>query len=205
MQKNIKVEVGMQLDDFGRRLREERERLGLSQEAFGAIGGVKKLAQLKYEKGERAPDANYLAAIKKRGVDISFLLTGDRNEEAERFAFHDLLLLIGARLGIDSEVMEKLMFQAWQDEERNMLGEALEEVNVSRLLDDVWKKLPKPEVDCRTLEAVLEGIESTLERKGKQLQPRNKSSMVSMFYQSARDTGKVDLKMIEYAVSLATD
>ena len=39
------------------RLKEERERMGLSQEKFGAIGGVKKLAQINYEKGERNADS----------------------------------------------------------------------------------------------------------------------------------------------------
>ncbi|MCL7660626.1 XRE family transcriptional regulator, partial [Klebsiella pneumoniae] len=42
-------------NNIGSRLREERERLGLSQQALGEIGGVKKLTQLNYEKGDRAP------------------------------------------------------------------------------------------------------------------------------------------------------
>lgn len=67
--------------DIGMRLREERERLGLSQLAMGDIGGVKKLTQLNYEKGERAPDAFYLYAISKMGVDIQFIVTGIRSSE----------------------------------------------------------------------------------------------------------------------------
>ncbi|AHF77588.1 Putative prophage transcriptional regulator [Sodalis praecaptivus] len=63
----------------GMRLKEERERLKLSQEAFGNIGGVKKLAQHKYEKDERAPDSNYLAALSLAGVDILYVLTGRRS------------------------------------------------------------------------------------------------------------------------------
>jgi transcriptional regulator with XRE-family HTH domain len=60
------------------RLREERKRLGLTQERFGAEGGVGKLAQLNYEKGERSPDAAYLSAIALVGVDVSYVLTGER-------------------------------------------------------------------------------------------------------------------------------
>ncbi|HFW3714473.1 TPA: helix-turn-helix domain-containing protein [Salmonella enterica subsp. enterica serovar Oranienburg] len=71
MQKNI-----------GMRLREERERLGLSQLAMGEIGGVKKLTQLNYEKGERSPDAAYLCAISKFGADIQFIVTGVRSAES---------------------------------------------------------------------------------------------------------------------------
>ncbi|MBP6897386.1 MAG: helix-turn-helix transcriptional regulator [Pseudacidovorax sp.] len=61
------------------RLREERERLGLSQEKFGALGGVLKRAQINYEKGERAPDSAYLAAIAEAGADVLYVLTGQRN------------------------------------------------------------------------------------------------------------------------------
>lgn len=64
---------------IGERLKEERERLNLSQMAFGDIGGVKKLAQLRYEKGERMPDASYLCAISKIGADVQFIITGVRS------------------------------------------------------------------------------------------------------------------------------
>lgn len=64
------------------RLREERKRLGLTQERFGAEGGVGKLAQLNYEKGERSPDAAYLSAIALAGVDVSYVLTGERGAAA---------------------------------------------------------------------------------------------------------------------------
>ncbi|MEI7367044.1 XRE family transcriptional regulator [Pectobacterium sp. 1950-15] len=67
--------------NIGERLREERERLSLSQLALGEIGGVKKLAQLKYEKGERSPDADYLNGIAKIGVDIQYVVLGKRSAE----------------------------------------------------------------------------------------------------------------------------
>ena len=47
------------MSGIGDRLREERERLRLSQGNFGEIGGVKANAQGKYESGERFPDAEY--------------------------------------------------------------------------------------------------------------------------------------------------
>lgn len=71
----------MQLS-IGERLKEERERLGLSQLAFGELGGVKKLAQLNYEKGDRFPDAQYLAALAKFGVDVQYVVTGSRSVSA---------------------------------------------------------------------------------------------------------------------------
>ncbi|MBC2658312.1 XRE family transcriptional regulator [Pseudomonas sp. MSSRFD41] len=68
--------------DIGDRLREERERLGFTQPAFGAIGGVQKLAQLKYEKGDRFPGADYLAAIARLGADVLYIVTGLHSAEA---------------------------------------------------------------------------------------------------------------------------
>jgi transcriptional regulator with XRE-family HTH domain len=60
------------------RLREERERLGFTQEAFAVLGGVQKRAQINYEKGERHPDSAYLAAIAAAGADVLYILTGQR-------------------------------------------------------------------------------------------------------------------------------
>ena len=70
------------MSTFGERLKEERERLRLNQTAFGEIGGVKKQAQLNYEKGERNPDAEYLALIAMAGVDVAYVLTGARAQNA---------------------------------------------------------------------------------------------------------------------------
>src|SRR5258708_37520550 len=40
------------MDEFSQRLREERKRLGLSQEAFASLGGVSKNTQSNYERSE---------------------------------------------------------------------------------------------------------------------------------------------------------
>jgi transcriptional regulator with XRE-family HTH domain len=65
--------------DICNRLREERERLKLSQVALGEIGGIKKLAQINYESGKRTPDAQYLQAISRIGVDVLYVVTGERS------------------------------------------------------------------------------------------------------------------------------
>lgn len=64
---------------IGSRLREERERLGLNQEAFAQItpSGTRQ-SQSNYEKGARSPDAEYLAAISGAGADVLYIITGER-------------------------------------------------------------------------------------------------------------------------------
>lgn len=67
-------------DGFGQRLREERERLGLSQTALATAGGVKRLAQGQYEKGLSSPSVRYLAAVASVGIDIQYTLFGHRRD-----------------------------------------------------------------------------------------------------------------------------
>jgi len=63
---------------IGRRLKDEREKLGFNQTDFAAIGGVGRKSQFNYEEGERNPDAVYLAAIAAAGADIQYIVTGER-------------------------------------------------------------------------------------------------------------------------------
>jgi transcriptional regulator with XRE-family HTH domain len=63
---------------IGGRLVEERKRRALSQAAFAALAGVSVKTQVLYEKAERVPDANYLAAIAGHGFDVLYVLTGVR-------------------------------------------------------------------------------------------------------------------------------
>lgn len=67
-------------DGFGLRLREERERLGLSQVALATVGGVKRLAQGQYEKEVSSPSVRYLAAIASVGIDLQYALFGRRRD-----------------------------------------------------------------------------------------------------------------------------
>ena len=64
---------------IGDRLREERVRLGLTQPVIGEMGGITKKTQMLYEGGERAPGADYLAAVADHGVDVRYVLTGKRD------------------------------------------------------------------------------------------------------------------------------
>ena len=79
--KKIPVKVFCMKNDIGQRLREERERLGLSQVAMSDIGGVKKLTQLRYEKGDSFPDAAYLAALSRFGLDVQYVVLGIHSPE----------------------------------------------------------------------------------------------------------------------------
>ncbi|WP_415858179.1 helix-turn-helix domain-containing protein [Burkholderia ubonensis] len=66
------------MTQIGSRLRDERLRIGLSQDEFATVGGVARRSQSAYESDERSPDAAYLLAVREIGVDIGYVLTGER-------------------------------------------------------------------------------------------------------------------------------
>ena len=70
------------MPDFSERLRTERERLELSQQALAEKCGVTARSQRNYESGERNPDSAYLAAIAAAGADVLYILTGQRSGAA---------------------------------------------------------------------------------------------------------------------------
>lgn len=66
---------------FGRRLREVRERLRLTQEQFAELGGVKRVSQHLYEQDARVPDLNYVQHLKDHGVDVGYLILGSNTDQ----------------------------------------------------------------------------------------------------------------------------
>lgn len=64
-------------NNFGRRLKSERERLGMTQPQFAELGGIKRATQHLYEQDATAPDIEYLFKLDANGVDVIFLLFGE--------------------------------------------------------------------------------------------------------------------------------
>lgn len=65
----------------GARLKEERRKLNLTQAEFihQVSGMSSKSTQIKYEQGIRQPDALYLKGAAKLGVDVNYVMTGERD------------------------------------------------------------------------------------------------------------------------------
>jgi transcriptional regulator with XRE-family HTH domain len=72
----------IQLSEFGTRLRQERERLGLSPHDFATLGEVNRITQLRYEDEANHPTVEYMYKIGQHGVNTHYILTGARSEEA---------------------------------------------------------------------------------------------------------------------------
>ncbi|RHW17162.1 XRE family transcriptional regulator [Sphingomonas gilva] len=90
----------MTLQAVGQRLRAERVRLGVDQTEFAKWGGVSKNSQGSYEAGRTPPTVEYLLWVGEHGVDIGYVLTGERANGslgAEERLFQDMLGKLSAR------------------------------------------------------------------------------------------------------------
>lgn len=66
----------------GGRLKEERERLAWSQAVLAEVATVSKRSVAAWESGETAPGADVLALLSVKGVDVLYVLTGQRTPQA---------------------------------------------------------------------------------------------------------------------------
>ncbi|MBV6795350.1 helix-turn-helix domain-containing protein [Xanthomonas euvesicatoria] len=62
----------------GKRLKDERKRLGLTQDEMAVQLGLTRYAQLNFEKDINLPGGAYLLAALDRGVDVMYVLSGHR-------------------------------------------------------------------------------------------------------------------------------
>jgi len=172
---------------IGARLRAERERLSLSQEAFANKAGVHRRTQVNYEADERRPDANYLAAIAGFGVDITYIVTGSRvlsvkqpwPDDAQIYV--SLIGAIRAELGIckkdydpDWQWLFDLLKADWADFVKGVDSSHGIGLHCRSLLS----KSPYVEFNADRLAELLERIEFVAESEGRVLSAREKASAV---------------------------
>lgn len=82
--------------NIGERLKEERERLGMTIPEFAEIAGAKKNTVIDWQKGLSGPPAAKLAALAVAGIDVLYVITGERSERSLTADEWDLLALFRA-------------------------------------------------------------------------------------------------------------
>lgn len=89
------LEKRQEVRPFAPKLRDERTRLGMTQERFARLGGVSKATQVAYEAGHTSPQVEYLRRVAAAGVDVTWLVTDQaqpRDHQWElQFEIEDLI------------------------------------------------------------------------------------------------------------------
>lgn len=93
---------------IGDRLKAERERLGFTQPAFGALGGKSKQTVIQWEAGEQFPNAAFMATIAAVGADVQYILTGRRGVPALTAEQERARYVVAVLSPAEAEGLEKL-------------------------------------------------------------------------------------------------
>lgn len=197
------------MNTIGCRLREERERLGLSQAAFGEIGGVKKLSQLNYEKDVREPGTNYLRNIETAGADIEYILTGHRDTDQRKLLISKSLVidLIALSLGINFRSFDEAVEYASNQPKLSssdmfLLDPTSAEITTLQQLIDSAINQSKKVVNFDLLESLISKFEQQLIEHKLTIQPVKKAAAIKMLFDSFLSAGRIDEKTIAYTIKL---
>ena len=83
---------------MGERIKEERERLNFNQAQFADLAGATRKTLFNWETGVAAPNANALAVWAGHGLDVLYVVTGQRSQPVRPQA----LLPEGDRILLDN-------------------------------------------------------------------------------------------------------
>ena len=212
------------MKNFGARLKEERERLGFSSATFAEKCGVGRTAQFNYERGQREPDSSYLSLAESAGVDLTYVFSGKRREDAARASLNEELDGFGRAFAQILEISEGDLLRARQAvsdgmEEHNAALERSGRVNsgkwraayqeeylkaVEPLVENCQKikELTSKQLDLGMLSTVIERVESSLPERCS-ISPAKKAGAIAALYCAYKASGKLDQAMTEEIVKLA--
>lgn len=183
---------------LGERLRQERRRLGLTQEDLASCTGIHRRTQANYERGKTAPDMAYFQALRRVGLDAKYVQTGTKsspNDEqssaAERLflALCDALQIplekVYAAINGAAEVrMTSLEFQGY-------VGSLMRS---SPLLNSKSKVLV---LDRDILVDIIDGFERCLDAMNKRVSPLQKAHYIASMYRDFGEKGEINAEMLK--------
>jgi transcriptional regulator with XRE-family HTH domain len=197
------------MEDFGKRLKAERERLGLSQAAFAEACGVGKTAQYTYERGEREPNWSYMTMAESLGVDVMYVFTGTRKGEDGAYAkaYKQTLLSIEMLLGLEEGRLEQLARTVIENEAALGRRESVDTRPYNQAVLDWLKtsKFPDQFFDLDLLATIIARLDAAAVRSEGALTPEKKAKVTAMLYRAFKASGKVDEALIAEAVALAAN
>ncbi len=199
----------------GSRLREERERLCLTQALFAGKVGVNRMTQVNYESGKRSPDVVYLAAAYGAGVDVGYVITGKRSAAPDFYRMSTVFLLasIERRTGFAEDVLSFVIEAVadaaaaeWMAGAREMpenQGEG-EDIAVWLPISDLNSLVAALDENARLLRDIFAVVHAALAfNPSLRLAGGKRLAAVLMLFRAFRTSGEVDREVVENALKLA--
>lgn len=189
-----------QTESAGARIRAERVSLGYSQAAFAKELGIHRNTQGNYESGAREPDVAYLAAASKAGVDIGYVLRGERASATHQSLLHLVSVIFDAlRLTPYKGEFDRVCQLAYEENLAMWRGEGIKE-EADRAAEAIIRKSPLF-LEESVLTDLVERLEFVLESKAISITPLAKAAITFRLYQQAKIQGQpIDLQAIAAAI-----
>lgn len=191
----------------GDRLREERERLHLSQADLAEKAGIHRNTQARYENARGPLPSNYVSTLMDLGLDVDFILYGIANPDTpvdcpfareQHLHFSYLFTLkhcreraSGRRGGALSSSLNMLWHRACGECPKNPI-KSLVATPASVNLDGAL------------LAAILEAFDAALGDRFAHVSPHKRAQAVVMLYRGFKTSGKFDADMVKSAAKLAS-
>lgn len=187
--------------NIGKRIAEERKRLGHSQVAFAKLVGVSLSSQKRYELGERLPDIEYADALQDIGVNVSYVLRGEIPDQGD---LETSTFAVANTFCISKQELENILEKSLSDSDKEgydlvvFFNEMVRISSVFRLAIDKYS-----EFDPRLLESTLQGIDDVIINNKINITSAKKAQATVMLYRAFKASGHVDQMRIDDTVKLA--
>lgn len=191
----------------GDRLKDERERLRLSQADLAEKAGVHRNTQARYENDRSPLPSDYVSSLMDIGLDVDYVLHGIPNPETPvdcpfvREQHLDLSYMFtqkycrehaaGQRSGALSTSFDVRWHRACSECPKNPIKSLVVAPGVT-------------EIDGSLLAAILEAFDSSLGDRIAQVSPHKRAQAVVMLYRAFKSHGKFDADMVKSAAKLAS-
>ena len=200
---------------LGGRLREERQRLDLSQALLAGKVGISRISQANYESGKRSPDTVYLSAAFEAGVDVGYVITGKRSAAPDFYRMSAAFVLrsLEKRTGFAEDVLSFVIeaiadaaAAGWMADGLDMPTDDADGAEFDEWLPlaDVSALISALNENARLLRDIFAVIHDTLAfNPSLRLAGGKRLAAVVMLYQAVRTAGESDRVGGQNAIRLA--
>lgn len=186
---------------IGDRLRQERKRIGLTQAELSAATGIHARTQANYElnRGKSGPGIGYFEALRKTGIDVTYVTTGVKSLPGDglKMAAERLLMAFGEILQVPFETVQDAISRAADMPSHEVHRQA------QRLFDGSPVLVAKNTIlklDRDVLVDIIEGVERALLSAERSATPLRKAHTIARLYEMFSTKGEIDLEILEAAV-----
>jgi transcriptional regulator with XRE-family HTH domain len=201
----VKSSHGGALLPSGARLKEERLRVGMSQQDLANHALVHRQTQVNYERSLKPPPPDYLEAVGKIGIDVEYVVTGYRAADGKQLhqAKNALLVMLLRALGysdVDGHINEAVA--VWNDDKPGpgMEGLAGKLVGEGPTVQAIRDGSDNIDTDL-LIEAVAAAEEVLAKGAGERVAKR--VILACELYRLAKQSGAIDRKLAKTLAALA--